>query len=229
MKLFEHAKPKELHFELEAVTLETGRTYTTPSGKKYPSITTVLGEYSKQGILEWRERVGEKEANKISGMASRRGEALHLACEQYLKNELSQFQMQKLMPHIKQLFLQLRPVLDDNVSKVICLEQPLYSDELRVAGRVDGIIEWNGTPSIIDYKTSSKLKEEHYIQNYFMQCSAYCIMYEEITGQSIDQIIVAIAVEQENTPQIFIKNKNDYIDSLKEYVRKYHESKNWTV
>lgn len=229
MKLFEHAKPKELDFELLSETLETGRTYTTPEGKKYPSITTVLSEYSKQGILEWRERVGEKEANKISGMASRRGEALHLACEQYLKNELNNFQMQKLMPHIKQLFLQLRPVLNENITKVICLEQPLYSDQLKIAGRVDGIVEWNGTLSIIDYKTSSKLKEKHYIQNYFMQCSGYCQMFEEITGQSINQIIVAIAVEQENKPQIFIENKNDYLNSLKEYVRKYHESKNWSV
>lgn len=226
MKLFEHAKPKELEFELEAVTLETGRTYTTPKGNKYPSITTVLSEYSKQGIQKWRDRVGEKEANKISGMASRRGEALHLACEQYLKNELNAFQMQKLMPHIKQLFIQLRPVLEQNISKVICLEQPLYSDELQVAGRVDGIVEWNGTLSVIDYKTSRKLKEESYIQNYFMQCSAYCQMFEEITGKSIDQIIVAVAVEEESNPQIFIKNKNDYIDSLKTYVRNYHESKN---
>ena len=101
MKLFEHAKPKELDFELEALTLESGRTYTTPDGKKYPSITTVLGEHSKQGIMKWRARVGDKEANKISGRAARRGNELHLVCEQYLKNELTAFQSQKLMPHIK--------------------------------------------------------------------------------------------------------------------------------
>jgi ATP-dependent exoDNAse (exonuclease V) beta subunit len=224
MKLFEHAKPKELDFELEALTLESGRTYTTPDGKKYPSITTVLGEHSKQGIMKWRARVGDKEANKISGRASRRGNELHLVCEQYLKNELTAFQSQKLMPHIKELFLQLRPVLDENVTKVICLEQPLYSHELKVAGRVDGIVEWNGKISVIDYKTSTKLKKDEYIQNYFMQCSAYCEMFEELTGVSIDQFIVAVAVEEENLPQIFIKNKSEYIEPLKKYIRNYHEN-----
>jgi genome maintenance exonuclease 1 len=229
MKLFEHSKPKELEFELEAITEESGRVYTTPQGKKYPSITTVLSELSKKGILQWRERIGEKEANRISGQASRRGEALHLACEQYLKNELNSFQLQKLLPHIKELFLQLRPVLDKNITKVICLEQPLYSDTLQVAGRVDGIVEWNNKLSVIDYKTSSKLKEEKYIQNYFMQCSAYCEMFEDITGKEIEQIVVAIAVEGENLPQIFVKEKHEYLDSLRHYIRSFHESKNWTV
>ena len=222
--LFVHDKPEELNFELEAVTTESGRTYTTPKGNKYPSITTVLSQYSKQGIMEWRERVGEKEANRISGQAARRGEALHLMCEKYLKNELDAFQMQKMMPHVKQLFIQMRPMLNDNVNKVVCLEQPLYSDNLKIAGRVDGIVEWNGTLSVIDFKTSSKIKEEGYIQNYFMQCTAYCQMFEEIVGEPIEQIIVAIAVENETLPQVFVKKKYDYIDELKKYVRNYHES-----
>jgi hypothetical protein len=223
MKLFEHAKPEVLKFELDAVTGDTGRLYTTPTGKKYPSITTVLSAFSKEGILEWRKRVGEKEANRISGQASRRGEALHLVCEKYLNNELDNFQMQKMMPHIKELFLQMRPVLDVNIGKVLCLEQPLYSDELCIAGRVDCIAEWNGKLSVIDYKTASKLKEEHYIQNYFMQCSAYCEMFGEITGQTIEQIVVAVAVENETSPQIFVKQKYEYLDELKKYIRNYNE------
>jgi len=224
MKLFEHAKPEVLKFELDAVTSDTGRIYTTPTGKKYPSITTVLSDFSKEGIIAWRKRVGEKEANRISGQASRRGEALHLACENYLNNELTSFQMQKMMPHIKELFLQMRPVLNNNIGKVLCLEQPLYSDELGIAGRVDCIAEWNGKLSVIDYKTAGKLKEEHYIQNYFMQCSAYCEMFGEITGQPIEQIVVAIAVENETSPQIFVKEKYDYLDELKNYIRNYNES-----
>jgi genome maintenance exonuclease 1 len=222
MKLFEHSKPKELDFELESVTTEKGRSYTTPFGRKYPSITTVLSEYSKKGILQWRKRVGEEEANRISGQASRRGEALHLACENYLKNELSGFQMQKMMPNIKELFLQLKPVLDDNITKVICLEQPLYSDNLGIAGRVDGVVEWNGKLSIIDYKTSSKIKSEEYIQNYFMQCSAYCEMFGEIVGTDIEQIIVAIAVEGEKEPQIFTRQKYPYLPTLKQHIDNYY-------
>lgn len=225
MKLFEHSKPAELDFELEVVTTESGRTYTTPAGKKYPSITTVLSEYSKQGILEWRNRVGEEEANKISGRASRRGEALHLACENYLRNELNVFQMQKMMPNIKELFMQLKPVLDENVTKVICLEQPLYSDKLGIAGRVDGVVEWNEQISIIDYKTSSKLKKEEYIQNYFMQCSAYCEMFEEITGIEVNQIVLAVAVEEENKPQVFLKQKHSYLPTLKQQIDNYYRTR----
>ena len=77
---FTHIKKPELDFELEAKTTENGRVYFTPSGKAYPSVTTVLGSLSKEGIKLWREKVGEEEADKISGRASRRGEALHLAC-----------------------------------------------------------------------------------------------------------------------------------------------------
>lgn len=225
MKLFEHVKPDSLQFELDSVTGESGRFYTTPSGEKYASITTVLSEYSKEGILKWRKNVGEKEANRISGQASRRGEKLHLACEKYLNNELDSFQMQKMMPNIKELFLQLKPVLDENVNKVLCLEQPLYSKKLKIAGRVDGIIEWNGKLTVIDYKTSSKNKKENYIQNYFMQCSAYCEMFEDITGVPIDQFVVAIAVEGETSPQVFLREKHEYLPQLKRQIDDYYRTK----
>ena len=128
------------------------------------------------------------------------------------------------MPNIKQLFLQLKPEIDKNIGKIYAIEQPLYSDELQVAGRVDLIAEWNGKLSIIDYKTSSKFKDENDIQNYFMQCTAYAIMFEERTGIPIDDIVIAVSVESENTPQIFCRKKKDYIEQLKYFVRLNLES-----
>jgi genome maintenance exonuclease 1 len=122
------------------------------------------------------------------------------------------------MPNIKALFQQLKPELDKSIGKIYALEQALYSDELEVAGRVDCIAEWNGELSIIDFKTSSKLKEEGHIQNYFMQCTAYAIMFEERTGRPIDKIVVAIAVENEQ-PQIFVRSKLDYVTELMKYVK----------
>ena len=203
--MFEYVKLPELDFELEAITSESGRVYLVPSGNKYNSITTILKPYNQHIIENWRESVGEEKANKISGMASRRGEALHLACEKYLLNEMDFKFRQNMMPNIKQLFLQLKPEIDKNIGKIYAIEQPLYSDELQVAGRVDLIAEWNGKLSIIDYKTSSKFKDENDIQNYFMQCTAYAIMFEERTGIPIDDIVIAVSVESENTPQIFCK------------------------
>jgi len=222
--MFEYVKLPELDFDLEAITSESGRVYLVPSGNKYNSITTILKPYNQHIIENWREAVGEEKANKISGMASRRGEALHLACEKYLLNEMDFKFRQNMMPNIKQLFLQLKPEIDKNIGKIYAIEQPLYSDELQVAGRVDLIAEWNGKLSIIDYKTSSKFKDENDIQNYFMQCTAYAIMFEERTGIPIDDIVIAVSVESENTPQIFCRKKKDYIEQLKYFVRLNLES-----
>lgn len=222
--MFEYVKLPELDFELEAITSETGRVYLVPSGNRYNSITTILKPYNQHIIENWRQAVGEEKANKISGMASRRGEALHLACEKYLLNEMDFKFKQNMMPNIQQLFLQLKPHLDKNIGKIYAIEQPLYSDELKVAGRVDLIAEWDGKLAIIDYKTSSKYKDENDIQNYFMQCTAYAIMFEELTGKSIDDIIIAMSVEGENEAQIFCRKKKDYIEQLNYFVRLNLES-----
>ena len=221
---FIHEKLPGLDFELEAVTTETGRQYLVPNGKRYNSITTILKPYNQHIIENWKEAVGEEEAKRVSGIASRRGEALHLACEKYLLNELTDFKIRTMMPNIKELFLQLKPHLDKSVGKIYSIEQPLYSDELQVAGRVDLIAEWDGKISIIDYKTSGKFKDESDIANYFMQCTAYAIMFEERTGVPIEQIVIAMAVVNENTPLLFVREKKDYIEQLKYFVRLNLES-----
>lgn len=210
---FVYEKLPELDFELEAKTTDTGRVYYTPSGKAYPSVTTVLGSLSKDAIDAWRKRVGEEEADRISGRASRRGEALHLTCEKYLLNEMSDLKIRSMMPNIKQLFMQLRPELDKNIGKIYAVEQPLYSDKLRIAGRVDCIAYWNGRLSIIDFKTSTKEKLEENILGYFLQCTAYAEMFEELTNKRIETIVVAIAVE-EGSPQIFVRQKYMYRTQL---------------
>jgi hypothetical protein len=86
---FNHVKLSELDYELESETTTEGRVYKTPGGKLYPSITTVLSAYNKKAIYEWRQRVGEEVANKISSKASGRGTRLHNAVEKYLLNDMS--------------------------------------------------------------------------------------------------------------------------------------------
>ena len=222
MKNFNHVKLSELDFELESETTEAGRTYKTPGGKSYPSITTVLSNYNKKAIYEWRQRVGEEEANRVSRAASGRGTKLHNAVEKYLLNEMSDLKYSSMMPDTKELFLKVKPFLDNHIGDVYGIEQPLYSDKLRIAGRCDCIAEWEGELSIVDWKTSSKVKQKEYIQNYFMQCAAYAEMFEERTGKPINQIVVAIVVEETNSPLIFVENKSDYILPLQEYILKYN-------
>jgi genome maintenance exonuclease 1 len=220
LRNFEFVKLESLAFDLNAETSASGRVYATPTGEKYPSITTILAPFGKKALFEWRKRVGEEEANRIAAKASRRGTKLHTVCENYLLGELTGMKMQTMMPDTKELFMQLQPAIDANVGKVYALEQALYSHRLRLAGRCDCIAEWNGKLSIIDYKSASREKSEEGILNYFMQCSAYAEMFEEVTGMPIDQIVVAIAVEG-GQPQIFTKSKTAYIEPLNEYIGKY--------
>lgn len=220
MKIFNHVKLDALDFDLQAETTDKGRLYAVPTGDHYKSITTVLSNYNKKYILEWRQAVGEEQANKISSKAANRGTKIHKICEDYINNETTDFKLQLLMPDLKELFFKIKPIIDQNVDNVYAQEQALYSQKMRVAGRVDLIAEWNGKLAIIDFKTSSKQKQAENIQNYFMQCTAYALMFHEITGIWIDDIVVLIATE-EGDAQVFERQIEEFRQPLMEYVHKY--------
>ena len=221
LKNFEHFPLDSLNFDLLSETVNSKRYYLTPEGNKYKSVTTVLGELNKQAILEWRKRVGEEEANKISRTASTKGTGYHNLIEKYLKNQLTDMEISGIMPEIKQMFLRMKPFLDENVTKIYGIEKALYSDELRLAGRVDLIAEYDGELSIVDHKTSGKRKEESWITNYFYQASIYAKMLQERTGLFPKQIVIAIAVS-DNQPQIFIKETEEYLEKAIEFVNQYN-------
>ncbi|SUZ86881.1 uncharacterized protein METZ01_LOCUS39735 [marine metagenome] len=201
--------------ELSVKTEEGKRLYQTPQGKSYPSVTTVTGILSKDDIQAWRQRIGEEKADQITRAATSRGNEVHKLAELYLKNEL--FSQSTLFDEPKtnnyKMFEALSSVLDNKVGIVRAIEAPLYSDVLRVGGRVDLVAEWDNELAVIDFKTSSKPKKERWIDNYFMQSSAYAFMFEELTKISINKIVIAIALENLGT-QIFIKNANDYIQQF---------------
>ncbi len=217
MRNFEFVKLDSLNYDLKAVTTDDGRVYETPTGEKYPSITTVLSSYNKKALFEWRERVGAETANRIARKASSRGTKLHTICEKYLLNESDGVKFKTMMPDTKELFLQLKPHIDENVGRVFGIEQALFSHQLKIAGRCDCIAEWKGELSIVDYKTATREKSEDGIMNYFMQCTAYAEMFGERTGLPINQIVVAIAVEN-SQPQIFVRQKHKYLNALMKYI-----------
>lgn len=216
--IFEH---KKIDFtELETTTIHGKRHYVTPKGF-YPSITTALSILSSEGIAAWRMRVGEKEANRISTQAARRGTNVHQMCEDYVNNELD---LRSFLPHERAMFNSVKGTLDKSLGLVYAQECPLYSDYLGIAGRVDCVAEFNGRLSIIDYKTSSKIKSKKYIGAYFQQAAAYCVMFEERTGIPIDQIVIIIAVEDESEPQVFIEKRDDHIGDCIKTIARYTES-----
>ncbi len=204
--------------EIETKQINGKRHYVTPKGN-YPSITTVLSILSRDGIAEWRAKVGEKEANRISTQAARRGTNVHLMCEDYINNKLDS---KKFLPHEREMFNAIKPVLDENIDNVVAQEVPLWSSYLGIAGRVDCIAEYNGRLSVIDFKTSRKTKRKEWIGSYFQQASAYCVMFEERTKTPIDQIVIIVAVE-DGTSQVFIEKRDNYIMDCMDTIHQYYQ------
>lgn len=206
--------------DLKADTRKSGRTYLTPNGERYPSITTVLSILSEDAIRAWRARVGEDVANQVSTRASNRGSAVHSILEQYLRNE----DTTDYLPHIQQSFANLKPHLDENVGTIFGLEVPLYSAHLGLAGRCDCVAEWKGVPSIIDFKTSKRIKKKENISNYFAQMSAYAIMWEERTGMPIVNTVIVMDVDFEQ-PLIFEEHRDNYVPLLLDTIEEYRKRK----
>lgn len=223
-KTFDHIGVDLGYKDLEAVTTNAGRVYQTPSGVKYPSITTVLGHFGKHKIMEWRKAVGEEEANRVGKHAAHRGTALHTICERYIDNEAEYFDV-KTMPHVKAMFNSIRPVLNERIGRVYLQEVPLYSDFLRLAGRVDLIAEFDGVISIIDFKTSSRRKTAEDIKDYFEQESAYAIMFEERTKMPIVNLVTIMAVENDSTPLVFKEHRDNHAPDLVRKIRLYEREK----
>jgi genome maintenance exonuclease 1 len=149
--------------------------------------------------------------------AAKRGTAVHQLVEDYLNNtELSN---QDVLPLA--LFSILKPELDD-INNIALQEGGLYSDKWGIAGRVDCIAEYKGKLSVIDFKTSTKEKKEEWVENYFIQGSAYCEMYEERYGTSINQVVILIVTE-DGAVQSFIKDKKDYLPLLKPAIEEFNK------
>ena len=197
------------------------RYYTSPSGKHLPSVTTVVGAMKKQSIMEWRNRVGEVEANRVSKLATGRGNRVHALAERYLKNE--KIEWIREMPDAVEMFRTLIPHIH-RINNIHYIEQALWSESIGLAGRVDLIAEWDGVLSVIDFKTSKRLKDREDIFDYFAQCTAYSGMYEERVGVPIEQLVIVMAVEHEE-PLIFIEKTEDHINTLIEHISFYRNNK----
>ena len=197
--------------DLISETKETGRTYESPEGNRFPSITTVLSILSEDALKAWRKKVGYEKAMKISRQAAWRGTQTHNALEMHVKN----IEPSLDNPLIEFLYKQVAYTLEDRLEEVNGIEQALYSDFLGVAGRVDLVGIFDGKRSIIDFKTSKRPKEESKIENYFIQATAYSLMFEEMFGIKIPNIVIIVGVDDEPT-QVFKKKRKDYIKKLVE-------------
>jgi hypothetical protein len=220
VKTFSYVEGLPVLTPLETDESTGERFYLSPNGIRLPSVTTVLSYFKKKSLSEWRIRIGDEEADKIMNRAATRGTKFHNMMESYLRNESMTFE--GIMPDMKQAFKDMKETLDliDNIRYI---ESPLYSESLGIAGRTDCIAEFAGIPSIIDFKTSTKEKKIEWIDNYMEQGTAYALMYEELVGEPIDQIVVLISVDFMEHPQVFIRDKNQYIQTLLEKIHIYKQ------
>ena len=200
-----------------------GMRFYSIEGHNYPSVTTVLGYKKGKELQKWRESIGEDAAKWEMGRAARRGKSTHNLVEEYIKGETPS--ERSVLP--LGLFKLLKPYVDQ-IDNVHMLETIMYSKELTLAGQVDCVAEYNGKLSVIDFKTANKFRQESWIQNYYQQCTAYAIMYEELYGTPIEQIVILIASE-DGTSQAFIKEKKEFVAPLKQTIQdfyKYYQEQN---
>ena len=201
------------------------RFYETPDGLKYPSITTVLGKQpgKQKGLQAWRKRIGEEQARIVSGKAARRGTAFHNICEDYLNG------MEDITHHKEKNFLawcmfgEMKSHLDEKINKVVLQEQSMYSPKYKVAGRCDFIGVYKDTLAVVDFKTTTTPKKEEWIEDYFIQCSAYASMYEEHTGETIEDIVIMMVAE-DGQVQIYEKKAADYLPKLEEMMDEFYKT-----
>jgi genome maintenance exonuclease 1 len=219
MKTFRHRN--DIDFEIAIQESVKGkRVYVTPKDEVYPSITSVLSRVPKPGLKDWRKRVGETEAKKIMRESSTLGTAVHKICECYLHNDSYPKNNKKAID----VFNRLRFILNGNIDNIVGLEVPMYSDILRVAGTTDCIADYNGKLSIIDFKTSKRTKKEEWVEDYYIQTFAYGLMFEELTGIAIEQVVILIACTEEFDVQVFKKPYSEmvhYIEELVSIMKRY--------
>ena len=215
LKKFKHVVLEEAFKDLNTVNQNGQRFYSTPEGH-YPSVTTVTGWEKRKFFAKWRAE-NPKESRRVLD----RGNKLHSLIEEYIDNCFDDKTLGGLNPFILDLFINLKPELD-KIDNVYAQEVPLWSSTLELAGRVDCVAEYDGKLSIIDFKGSTKKKRKEDILNYFMQATAYAIMWQEMTGKKIDNIVILVATETGET-QVFQDNPLRYVKALLNCIRNYQE------
>ena len=197
------------------------RLYQCPNGDWVPSITSVTSFYNRQIFVDWRRRVGEEEANRITKKATARGTDFHEAAQGYLENK--ELDWNNFLPATQFMFHHAKPYLNQ-IQNFHAIDTTLYSEYLGIAGRVDCIGEYEGELAVIDFKTSDKIKPEKWLENYFVQETAYACMYYELTGIPVKKLITLMVTPGGDVKVFDKRNKDEYIKLLVRYIKKFVSS-----
>lgn len=215
---FKHLNPDIPSLDLTSTEKDGNRFYQTPDGV-FPSVTTVTGWSKRKFFAEWR-RNNPEESKRVCS----RGTRLHSLVETYILNVKIDLNGSGFDETLKDLFLTIKPEVD-RINNIRCLETPLWSKTLGLAGRVDCIAEHNRELAIIDFKGSTRPKRKEDIENYFMQATAYSLMWQEMTGEKIKKLKILIASE-DGILQIFEEPVINYVSNLKYAIDLYRKENN---
>ena len=205
--------------QLERETIDGVRFYKVPDEEellRLVSITSVTSHYNREIFDNWRKKVGEDEAQKITKAATSRGTDVHSLVENHLYNK----ELPSVAPMADFLFKIAKADLN-RINNIYALEGSLYSKQLGIAGTVDCIAEYDGELAIIDFKTSKKPKPREWIEHYFVQCMAYGCMLYELTGISVKKLVIIMACENGECVVYEERDKSKYIKLLGKYIRKF--------
>ena len=220
--MFDHV---DLNLEpLERETIEGVRYYSIPDIDelvKLVSITSVTSHFNKEIFVNWRKKVGNETADKITKAATKRGTEMHTLTEHYLKND----QELPEVPPISEFLFKIAKGELNKINNIYALEGPLYSKELGIAGTVDCIAEYNGELAIIDFKTSKKPKPREWIEHYFVQAMAYGCMLYEMKGIPIKKLVIIMSCENGECVVYEENDKEKYIKLLSKYIQKFVNDK----
>ena len=212
---------KDAFKPIEQLNEDNVRYYKIEGNNCYPSITSVISFINRKKFADWRARVGNEAANKKCKKATTRGTRLHLINEYYLKNWDYTLLKEWEVPLIQMMFNSNKSKLDEQINNIYYQEQRMYSDKLCLAGTVDLVCEHDGELAIVDFKTSEQEKPEEWLEDYFVQLSAYWAMFSEKTGVAPKKLVVWLVAEDGSVQIVERTNIMNYLTTLQDYVSKF--------
>jgi len=212
---------RQLFSDLNRRSIDETRYYEVGDDIVYPSITSVISFISRKKFADWRAKVGDEKANQITKQATTRGTKLHHVLEVYLQNgdykALDEYQV----PLIHMMFHSAKSDIDKRLNNIYHQETAMFSDRLCLAGTVDLICEVDGELSVVDFKTSKQPKPEDWLENYFVQLSAYWAMFSERTQVVPKKLVVFLIAENGETQIVERTNPIHYLKILQDYVSQF--------
>ena len=220
--MFKHCDSYHSFFgDLTRVNEDNIRYYKIDGNLAYPSVTSVISFISRKKFADWRARLGEVEANRKTKHATTRGTRLHSVLEHYVNNDDYKSLDEYQVPLVNLMFNGAKSELDKHIDNIYHQETKMFSNRLCLAGTVDLICEFDGELSIVDFKTSEKTKPEEWLEDYFVQLSAYWAMFSERTQVVPKKLVVFLVTESGDVQIVERRNPLDYLKTLTNYVDQF--------